>query len=1153
VAALQATYQRQLTGFERLQAGSVAVNEVSGDVFVADSIEGSGNIQEYDPLGVHLATWNGSNTPSGSFSGTVAVALNEATGEVYVTDRGNGVVDVFDSEGKYLSQFNGAGTPAKSFGSLGPAAAAIDQVSGDVYVPDPANNVIDVFNASGAYIRQIFVKTLGGVESSRGVSIAVDGLTEDMFVAETARNSSGLVYKYDLTGKLLQTWSGANTPVGFGVLVTVAVDEATGDVLVGTSTEEQQEIAPSVIDVFDPAGDYLSPQITGTPKGPFPKGSYQRGMFGIAVDAATGQIYVGKEGEVDVFSSTVLPGVIPTDPSSRQADGTALTLGGEVNPDGVKVSACKFEYGTEAGIYPNTAECARTAQIGEGESAVPVGPEVSGLQPDTQYHFRLVATNANGTNIGEDETFFTSTAPQIAGESSSSVGSDEAALGAQIGAAGLMTTYRVEYGPAAEPGFGSSTTDAGLGNAESSMPVTVQLSGLQPNTEYHFRFAATNSLGTTYGAPVVFRTFASSGASSSALPDARFYELVTRSGEDSDAYAPTNNASGRETLETYRMVAASENGNTLAYIADPAPGGNGAAGNGFGNQFLGTRSPGGAWYSRVISPTGLKINSGAYQGFSSDLSVGVASSPPDQPITSEASLNCNTFYSYTAGDDSFQALFTKTRNPEETCNGPAYAGASADGSHIAFEMPTALTPEAPGAEEADLYDSSGGQLNVVNISPEGIPVANAAFGSPAETFKSRVVSKDGSRMFWTDLNNHDLYVREDNGTPQAKTALVAEGGEYATANSEGTLAFFTKAGDLYSFDLTDGQTSDLAHGGEVQGVVGASEDGAYVYFVGKGALKGPAGETLHDSQGEAPQTGDENLYVSHEGSVQFIVRLAEGDNADWQRSVWEEGFGGTGADVFTTAEVAPGGHGLVFESSLNLTGYDSHGTSEVYIYETNAGKVYCASCSPTGLLPVAGGGMLSLPTGHAQLPRWISADASKVFFESAEPLVPQETSGKTEVYEWEREGTGGCQRGEGCLHLLSVGAVGQESIFLDASASGDNVFFATRAQLLSEDQSDNTVIYDARVGTKPVTPPACTGTGCQGVPPAPPIFATPSSVTFNGVGNFEAPVIAPSKTKSKPKTGKCKRGYVKKKGKCTRKVKSKRAGKSGNRSKRGSK
>jgi hypothetical protein len=90
---------------------------------------------------------------------------------------------------------------------------------------------------------------------------------------------------------------------------------------------------------------------------------------------------------------------------------------------------------------------------------------------------------------------------------------------------------------------------------------------------------------------------------------------------------------------------------------------------------------------------------------------------------------------------------------------------------------------------------------------------------------------------------------------------------------------------------------------------------------------------------------------------------------------------------------------------------------------------------------------------------------------------------------------------------------------VDADEEGNNVFFATRARLTGQDEGDNVVLYDARVnGFKALTPPECTGTGCQGVPPAPPIFATPSSVTFNGVGNY-APA-APSKAKLETKSEK---------------------------------
>jgi len=68
------------------------------------------------------------------------------------------------------------------------------------------------------------------------------------------------------------------------------------------------------------------------------------------------------------------------------------------------------------------------------------------------------------------------------------------------------------------------------------------------------------------------------------------------------------------------------------------------------------------------------------------------------------------------------------------------------------------------------------------------------------------------------------------------------------------------------------------------------------------------------------------------------------------------------------------------------------------------------------------------------------------------------------------------------------------------------VFFTQRANLAPGASNENVKLYDARVGGGfPEASTACVGSGCQGVPPAPPIFATPSSVTFAGVGDFEAP------------------------------------------------
>jgi hypothetical protein len=175
---------------------------------------------------------------------------------------------------------------------------------------------------------------------------------------------------------------------------------------------------------------------------------------------------------------------------------------------------------------------------------------------------------------------------------------------------------------------------------------------------------------------------------------------------------------------------------------------------------------------------------------------------------------------------------------------------------------------------------------------------------------------------------------------------------------------------------------------------------------------------------------------------------------------------------------------------------------------------------------------------------WISGDGQEVFFDTSQPLVPQDTNGLQDVYEWEREGTPSCpvqspaRPDGGCLFVLSGGESPDLSYLIDASASGENVFFSTRAHLVQVETGDKSEVYDARVnGGFPEYPLQCTGTGCQGVPAAPPIFATPSSVTFEGVGNFESQPATTSTLSLK-----CKQGRVKSRGKCVKpKVKKRKA------------
>ena len=86
------------------------------------------------------------------------------------------------------------------------------------------------------------------------------------------------------------------------------------------------------------------------------------------------------------------------------------------------------------------------------------------------------------------------------------------------------------------------------------------------------------------------------------------------------------------------------------------------------------------------------------------------------------------------------------------------------------------------------------------------------------------------------------------------------------------------------------------------------------------------------------------------------------------------------------------------------------------------------------------------PTGPSTqtastLPRLLSADGTRVFFQTAEALVSGDTNSVNDVYEWEAPGSGSCEVGSsaysggnrGCLYLLSPANSLLPSYFADAS------------------------------------------------------------------------------------------------------------------------
>lgn len=207
-------------------------------------------------------------------------------------------------------------------------------------------------------------------------------------------------------------------------------------------------------------------------------------------------------------------------------------------------------------------------------------------------------------------------------------------------------------------------------------------------------------------------------------------------------------------------------------------------------------------------------------------------------------------------------------------------------------------------------------------------------------------------------------------------------------------------------------------------------------------------------------------------------------------------------------------------STERLTKYDNtdlvtnQPDDEIFLYGAATNRLECVSCNRTGP-PTAGGAAIrwsAPPDTDAELnnhyPQHNVSDAGQVFFETPEALLPQDTNGQRDVYEYEG----------GSLYLISGGAGEAGSFFLDATPSGSDVFFATAQSLLSNDTDTAYDIYDARTDggfVEPaMPPPPCAGEECRGAGTSAPTFSTPSSTTFVGVGNITPLYPSPPKPKT---------------------------------------
>jgi NHL repeat len=1020
----------------------------------------------------------------------LGVAVDQSSGDVFAA----GLFDLSNGEGGRIEKFSASGEvlSPSPFGEGFHSGAAVNPVNRDLYVLNATSNEIETYDPStGAPVGTPF--SVPGSENLAAfatvVQIAADS-AGNVYVPVVPENE---VLEYSPTGTLLHTFTGSgagalNAPTG------VAVD-ASGDVWVAdTGNNRIEELSPADL----PLGE---------------------------INDAQGVASVALDGHGDVFAIL---------------DNTDDFCGSVAPP-----CAHLVEY-SAAGV--------RIADVGAGSFD-------SGADS-------LLAVNEDSTRVYVTDFFenrvwmFAPPAPPtVVKELTAEVGSSEAKLGALVNPGGLQTTYRFEYGTSTAYGQIAPSPEGSAGEGITSNAVWAAASGLAPGTTYHYRVVATNELGPPVVGPD--QTFTTEPAEQAAcpnqalrsgfsakLPDCRAYELVTPPNKGSVVFDSGVNV-------TNSVVAGDGNALSL-FTGESFPG----APSG-GLNYVATRGAAG-WsledivplegytgalctehnnrvlaYSNRISKDLLSFNedtsASETEGNKEACNAEGLELVPGEPVGYENLL--------LRGNATGAYQLVNAPPPGVTPADAHFEGASADLSHVVFSERAALTPEAPSPEVGgleDLYEWDEGALRLLTVLPGGA----AASGSLAEVLAgSHAISEDGSTILFT--SGGALYARLDGErtvqVDESRGGAGASGGRIpAGVSADGSRVLFldesrltegsTAASgepDLYECVLPEHAThcelSDLsvAKAGEHADVLRvsplAAHDSSHVYFVAEGVLATNTREYT-DSEGhtvrEGAAPGQHNLYLWNGETTTFIATLSEND--------------------FGKGVPSPDGTWFAFDSVKSLTGYDNSGANpaaEIFLYSAASNQLVCASCNPSGEAPIGDGASL------AESARRPLSDGGRLFFETTEALVPSDTNGQLDVYEYANGG----------LSLISSGTSEGESLFLGASESGDDVFINSAQQLVPQDtQPGMQAVYDVRVGggipASSLPAPCTTADGCRSpVLPQPSIYGAPASATFSGVGNVAPPLPTVVKKVTK-KTVKCKQGLVKnKQGKCVRKKSKKKA------------
>ncbi len=772
-------------------------------------------------------------------------------------------------------------------------------------------------------------------------------------------------------------------------------------------------------------------------------------------------------------------------------DGTNLTLTPEEGPQAFGGTVTD---GHPEGFEQSTPLACSTERI-TTPGQTPVTAQLTELQPNTIYHVQLSAKNSGGKAHKVAGVFTSGSVPKTETMAAGHILPTSALLGGRVSPENAPLSYQFEWGFTDSYGNLQPAAPEPLESVdEATHIVTKPITGLAPETEYHYRIVATNTVTkqVVKGDDKSFRTLAPAVPPPTSCPNERSRIGPAANLPDCRAYEFASPETNYAALEAGIEVV--PDGSAIQWLALDAPL-NAGSSEALFNFAVSRRKgpPGSGWHTVGLNPPITEQvqqygNIGAV-GFavSEDFREWVVTSR--QKLSGPSSPEGGVNYYVHRADGTFVPI-TTTGNIYSV--GPNCCVASRDFSHIYYSPDhKQLTEDPVGSENA--YEWTDGDLRLVGYLPgETTPApAGAKIPSPMNG-KGGMMSGDGSLVGFVANNYPGLYVRVN-----AQSTIEVSKSQRETDDPAGTTngmraagmaddgsAFFFKSSseltddantgendagaDLYRYDFGTGKLKDLTvddnpidkdTGANFMAVVGHDLNYHYIYFTARGVLA-PGGKK-----------GVENLYVWHNDEIDYVAEKPSGSFE-------------TGWAVYTP----PNALHIVFASSTSQTAYDNTnpitGEPQQMLYKyTYKGPLECITCRPDGSRPTSG---VALTYGNA---RAISDDGKRAFFESSDALLPEASNGLSNVFEYT----------EGELKLISPPNSERTAHLYGASASGDDVFIQTFGELTPEGQGEVMGLYDAKVNGEllPDQPLLCQGENCRTAPTPPAKTPSPGSASFS--------------------------------------------------------